>query len=125
MRKDINSFLLLQKYLFFFFFSFHLSEENVPSNNIRQTPVGLRRLCKAVKNDNTLKANHKCSPTPLRNNGNVCLGSLSELRHLNIKENKGPSKVLRRNKESLGNYFLPFRLQYERLEPFSLKKWMQ
>lgn len=121
MRKDINSFLLLQKYLFF---SFHLSEENVPSNNIRQTPVGLRRLCKAVKNDNTLKTNHKCLPTPLRNNRNVCLGSLSELRHLNIKENKGHNKVLRRNKEMLGNYFLPFCLQYESLESFSPKKGM-
>lgn len=50
MGKDINSFFLLQKISFF---SFHLSEDSVHSNNIRQTPVGLCRLCKAVKNDNT------------------------------------------------------------------------
>lgn len=124
MRKDINSFLLLQKYLFFFFFSFHLSEENVPSNNIRQTPVGLRRLCKAVKNDNTLKTNHKCLPTPPRNNRHVCLGSLTELRHLNIKEHKCQNEVFRRHKETLDNYFLLVRPQKESLESFSPQKWM-
>lgn len=102
MRKDINSFLLLQKYAFF---SFYLSEENVPSNNIRQTPVGLRRLCKAVKNDNTLKTNHKCLLTLPRNKGNSCLRSLSELRYLNIKENECQNEVLRRNKEKLGNFW--------------------
>lgn len=96
----------------------------MPSNNIRQTPVGLWRLCKAVKNDNTLKTNHKCLPTPPRNNRHICLGSLSELRHLNIKEHKCQNEVFRRNKETLDNYFLLVHSQKESLESFSPKKWM-
>lgn len=94
----------------------------MPSNNIRQTPVGLRRLCKAVKNDNALKTNHKCLPTPPTNNRNVCLGSWSELRDLNIKGCNCQNEVFRRNKETLDNYFLLVRPQNESLESFSPKK---
>lgn len=100
-------FLLLQN---LFFFSSHLSEENMPSNNIRQTPVGLRRLCKAVKNDNTLKTNHKCLPTLFRNNRNICLGSLSEWRCWNTKESKCQNEGFNSNKVCWAIIFVLFTL---------------